>query len=654
MKELKLISISMINFKGEKNRVTRFSPDVTTIAGRNGLGKSRHQDAFCWCLFGKDSQDRTDYKVLTHDSNGEELHKVNAEVEVVLNYDGRTIKLKRVYAEKWNTPKGTTQEVLNGHETTCFVDDVPTSVTEYKERVRSIIDEQTFKSLTNPSYFLEGREWKDQRAELFKMSGSASDAEIAKMRPEFEELWKRIGSRTFEQYRELILSRKKNAKTELNKQPVRIDQAYMMLPEEVNVDSINNRIKGIEEEIATLDDAMRSRVSLIDVQAEEYDAISRRKSELQGTLSDMLFEARRQEQIRCEEANSNRNKIIAEIRDIDAEIKSSEKTINRGNQSIESITDMLNTRNRMIDSIRERYDAENDKEFRNDDYCPFCNQRLPDVTVSENKAKFERQKNKKLDSLEAEGIENKRMIDQLNESLRKEQESLDEERKKVKDLENRRNLLSGAIDGIPVEEPKPVTPLTVPGYLDIKKQIDELGAKLEQGRPRVDNSDLLEKKKELLAKRDSLKEKLTTNGLREKQMLEIDKLKKQSEVLAQAVADCQREEDLMIAFYKLKVSLNEEKINSLFEDVTFRLSRVNLKGNEEECCEAYVNGIPYGTTNSAAKINAGLDIINAYCKHNDMTAPIFIDWAESINEIRQTYGQQIRLQVTDDHELTIY
>src|SRR3712207_1715292 len=72
MKKVTLKSLTLVNFKGEKERTTVFNADVTTISGGNGLGKSRHFDAFIWLLFGKDSQDRKDYEVKTR-VNGEEL-----------------------------------------------------------------------------------------------------------------------------------------------------------------------------------------------------------------------------------------------------------------------------------------------------------------------------------------------------------------------------------------------------------------------------------------------------------------------------------------------------------------------------------------------------------------------------------------------------
>ena len=102
MKQVTLKSITFCNFKGEQERTTKFNPDVTTISGGNGLGKSRHFDAFIWLLFGKDAHDRKDYEIKTR-VNGEELHKCECSVTGVIIVDGEEITLKRAFVEATRT-----------------------------------------------------------------------------------------------------------------------------------------------------------------------------------------------------------------------------------------------------------------------------------------------------------------------------------------------------------------------------------------------------------------------------------------------------------------------------------------------------------------------------------------------------------------------
>jgi hypothetical protein len=69
---------------------------------------------------------------------------------------------------------------------------------------------------------------------------------------------------------------------------------------------------------------------------------------------------------------------------------------------------------------------------------------------------------------------------------------------------------------------------------------------------------------------------------------------------------------------------------------------------DEPYCECYVNGVAYHDgLNQAARLNAGLDIINALSAHYNVSAPIVLDNSESTINIISTIGQQIRLQVAD-------
>jgi hypothetical protein len=63
--------------------------------------------------------------------------------------------------------------------------------------------------------------------------------------------------------------------------------------------------------------------------------------------------------------------------------------------------------------------------------------------------------------------------------------------------------------------------------------------------------------------------------------------------------------------------------------------------------------VPYSDINNAAKINAGLDIINTLCTHYNAFAPVFIDNAESVNSLLPVNSQLIRLVVSKDKKLKI-
>ena len=77
--------------------------------------------------------------------------------------------------------------------------------------------------------------------------------------------------------------------------------------------------------------------------------------------------------------------------------------------------------------------------------------------------------------------------------------------------------------------------------------------------------------------------------------------------------------------------------------VKWRLFETQINGGISECCEAMVDGVGWPDVNHAGKVNGGIDCINILSKHYQCTAPIFIDFRESVSRIIETGSQVINL-----------
>ena len=136
-------------------------------------------------------------------------------------------------------------------------------------------------------------------------------------------------------------------------------------------------------------------------------------------------------------------------------------------------------------------------------------------------------------------------------------------------------------------------------------------------------------------------------------MAQIKKLEQKQDKNNQELAELEGIEYNALQFQKKKDSLLMERINGMFEIVSFSFVSNQLNGGEKLTCVCTVNGTPYPDVNHAGKINAGLDIINAICKSEGVCAPIFVDNAESINDVLPTVSQKVMLCVTRDSSLII-
>jgi len=62
---MKLLKLSLTNFKNIRQSSFEFDGENKIIFGDNATGKTTVFDSMCWLLFGKDSLDRSDFEIKT-------------------------------------------------------------------------------------------------------------------------------------------------------------------------------------------------------------------------------------------------------------------------------------------------------------------------------------------------------------------------------------------------------------------------------------------------------------------------------------------------------------------------------------------------------------------------------------------------------------
>lgn len=171
--------------------------------------------------------------------------------------NGDHITLRRAYVEEWVKPRGQAEEVFKGHHTDCWWNDVPVSVTEFKKRVSSIIDETTFRLLTNPEYFTSLK-WEDQRAILFEIAHTPSIEEIADSSDEWASLMEAMQGKSLADFRKGLSARKKKLKEKLATIQPKIDNTRSLLPEWQDRKTLADKLQEIEREEEEIDKAITS------------------------------------------------------------------------------------------------------------------------------------------------------------------------------------------------------------------------------------------------------------------------------------------------------------------------------------------------------------------------------------------------------------
>lgn len=654
MKKVILRSLTLTNWRGERSRTTNFDPISTTIAGGNGLGKSRHFDAFMWLLFGKDSQDRKDFNVKSI-VDGQPLMKTECEVVGVLDVDGEKITLRRAFVEEWVKPRGQVEQVFKGNKTECYWNDTPVSVTEYQKRVNAIIDDSVFKMVTNPLFF-SSMPWKNQREQLFQLAGTVTDQEIAGSKPEFVALLDKISGKGFDDFKKELSARKKRLKADLAEIQPRIDQTHKMMPENEDFHAIEVEVENIDNEIAEIDKAIADVTAAIRRQYETEQGKQNKVNALRSECQQIIFNAKTKAQDADFEANANRRELENQIKDKERVIENTRKEITSGQVEIAKIHREIEVVKTEQEHLRNDWFAENGKNYNGETTCPHCGQNLPEDMVAKAREVFIKAQSDKCDVISTKGKQLGEKAATLEAKVAEIKQDVDNATKNKATLCVELDVLKEKFMEIPAVDTV-VVPEQIPEWVEKQREIADLEATISTDNSGVDSTELQSQKLDLNKKRGELMARLSRRNIIARCEREIADLEAKGKDLAQQIADAEHEEYTVQQFTKAKIDECERRINGLFTMVTFRLFEYTIedakKENPVETCIPLVSGVPFTVANTADQFNGGLDIINTLCKFYGVSAPIFIDGRESVNEIIPTQSQVINLVVTDDKQLVI-
>jgi len=642
-----LKQITLLNFKGVRNLTIDFDEQGTSICGRNRLGKTTVFDAFTWLLFGKDSRDRKEFNIKTLDENNKAIERIPHEVSAILLIDGVGLQLRKCYSEKWSKTRGKAEEEFKGHEVTQFVNDVPCKASEYSAQIADICPEETFKLITNPLYFPNQKK-EVQRKVLEEMAGTISDEEIVSTNPDFLKLIDQLSGKTLEGYKKEIASKKRRIKDDLEGIPSRIDERQRSMPESEDWEALNKDLNKKKETRKNIDDQIIDRSKSFEQAGKEREEISQKlnltnsnRNSYEHTLKENLLRDYRKKV-------SERNLLLSKINTLETKEKVTVENINTHN---DLLTSYNNERQTLLSEYR-RINAET-MEFKEGDFdCPTCKRPL-DIEDIEHKqtelsSNFNNRKSTQLELNKKKGLSIKEKIVSTEENLLRLNTDLDTIRKELNFLRE-----SDLFKNAPIEPDIQQQIGEDENYKGYNEKIKELTSLLEADIEIPDTLDLQNQKNDIDTEIEDLNKKLSKKIIIDNNNKRIKELESQHKKLSQELADLEGIEFTINEFTRAKIDMIEQRTNGLFSLVKFKMFEQQINGGEIETCEAMINGVPFSDLNSASQINAGLDILNAICKYHGRYAPIFVDNAESVNELHPTQSQLIKLVVTNDEQLII-
>lgn len=567
--KIALSKLIIKSFKGIEFFELNLGGDSAMIAGKNGTGKTTLADAFYWLFSDQDSLGQAKFNLIELGRNGLPVDNQNAIVEAEIFIGSKAHIFKKIYRQKWTKKRGSMTAELTGHTTEYFFNGAPLSKTKYNLKLSQF---ENFRVFSDVHFFCGRMKAEERRKILIELAGNGQSKDLKEL----------IGDLTADEFRAMLLSKRKSINDQLNGMSQRIDELNQVRPK---IDKLDR--KALELELkATIDEIYQKKDEIISINS------GLKINELKSELTQLHDE-------RTLELESKSMQFKHEIK------------ILKG--SIERLLEENETWKKLKLEIVEEWKRVNAEKFVSKPVCFACKQPLPDEMIDTQKNEFYgNQANRlreineredylisKIDANEQKILNYEMAVSNLETNLKVNTDTLD----LVKaGIAARKAEIESKIEKIMIDKGPEIESIN-----EAIKGLEKRKSNIE-----VDLLDFIQVEKidaHIKAKKESLKEVAGQFEEIESKLNQLDEILK----------------DMTRAI--------ETKVNQYFEITNWKLFEAQINGGIREVCEPMLNGVPFSSDlNTGARINIGLDCIKTLSKHFGIELPVFIDNAESITQ----------------------
>lgn len=613
---------------------------ITKIMAKNGKGKSTIATAYMWCLFNCDYELK-DNPVVRREVDGKSVDDMDTSVELTLDVDGKEITMKKVQKRTYSKDGSSYKD-----DNKYFVNDVPKTLKDFNAYLD--VDMNVFKMCSNVNAFLNQKP-AEMREYLFGLVGDVTDIDIASQKAELAEIVPLLNKYTVEE----LSAMNKAAKTKITKDLPILDgqikekERDIQLKQAIEVSDLELQKNSLKEQIA---DCVAKQTDNDKLMA-EYDNASANILSLKFELDDIRRKAN-EDNIKARRDIENR------ISDKQFLVRQTEKTITDTEKNIEYQQNAIDSINKNLQNIKDKWKAENERKFDETSLiCSYCGQEYPEDKKEQLRADFDSHKAEELKIITSNGNlfkdkldKNKKILEDLQKELPQHKESLEMLNTAIADLEKQLSELPQEIDASATEE-----------YKALEQRI----AEKEQAMHKA--NDISAIKAELKSQETALRQQLAeceaeiakSDTAADEQRLE--KLRQTRIDSEQNKANAEKKLDLLDELDKAKNEALTEAVNSHFGLVKWQLFTYTKSGGYKNCCIPTVDGKSILTTmsNKGNRILGRVDICNSIQKISGISVPIILDDSESLSADNQKKvaemidSQLIMLIVNDSEKLEI-
>lgn len=641
---MKILSLELENFRALKNIKIDFDGHNTDIFGDNGTGKTTIANAVSWLLCNQPSTEEKDFTPKTQGAH--DLH--HKATLTVAKDTGEQISFCKDFYELWTKKRGATTAEFSGHTVDHYVNGVPTKKKDYDAAVEAAAGctLEQIRMLTIHGYFPATMKADARRAVIFELSTNITDDEVIETNglQELQEILKRPGAEsgetyTIDEYRKVATAQRGKLNKDLDIIPARIDEASKGLAETGRSDMAYLEAKLKEAENA---EAVAVRV-LEETKRSKWQDVKR------AALAGLQVELEQKRAAFTANLNEQKNGILDAIRECtmrrDADSSEAMNCAAELRRSQEHKAELERKRQTLLDEYA-AVQAETWDEHR--EVCPTCGQALPPEKVQELRDNFNLDKsNRKADINKRGRACSKATIESAEQHIKEVEQDLAtatknaEQGTKELDILKQNPILTNPPKFEDSEECK-----------DVMARIQEIKAKPDDDAPDSQQIQMTEQALETAkAHVKELQEQLARIKHNKEVQERIEELKSEQKEKSGQLERIEHGLSLCDKFTRAKARMITDSINSHFKTVRWQLFRNQINGGLEQVCNPMTQNaagewVEYRSSNTAAQVNAGLEIIDVLNAHYGTNLPVIIDRAESVCKVHPIKEQLVRLIVS--------
>lgn len=662
MKQIQFKKLRLLNFCGIRNAEYEFGDELTIIKGKNGLGKSTIANAILYTLFGKDINGNS-LDIKTFDKDHNIIREIPHEVELTVRVhcigeegaSNQVIILKRKLTDSWDVDKCT-----NTYK--YFVNGDICTANDYCNVVDSICPYDAFRLCSSSRHFV-CLSWQEQRNKLQALVGNISTDDITQGDEKFDFVVEALRKQDIDKYVHHLKYSRKEVQDQLDSVPIRLEELNKSLPKAQDWEALATEKAQLNEKLVELANKIQEirtggadKVRL-DAIRKKIDYAEKRKRNMEQSAMNLATEQATKHQSDVITANIAATKAQSLVDDLKATMRGyTESEIHAKDKKEECERKVADINNRLDELSKSRWSWNAE-----DGICPHCGQPLPAEDVErikkESKNRFNEHKSnaskkiqEEFNGIQQEYTDAKNILEKLDNDRMVTTNQLVKANKTLKEAEFKKREVDA-------EKPKTYEQILAEKeeYQQVVKELADLQAELDKPSETEETSKMLT---ELEKEREPI-------GIRYNEVLELLGKKEAFDRITARIAEINEDKltyraqldgldkqlDVVREYNQKADQLLEDRVNEHFRFVKWSMFKTNLKGEREATCECYHDGVPYRRLNTAAKVNAGIDIAYTFAKYNEIEVPMLLDECESVNHPICRGGQQIRMVVTTDDEL---